>query len=317
MTSKKTKILVLVALTLFIGSLVFEGTAFARVGGSKSFGSRGSRSYSTPSRTPAQQPAQSPSRMQQPVQQPQPAGGGFFRGIAGGILGGLLGGMLFSSLGFGSTGGFGGSGIGLLEILLAAGVIFLIIRMIKKKKQETAAYQYAGQPASYSTRTEPAIEPAYEGSQAAGSSLDSGLSHISSMDASFDEARFRDTAMDIFFRIQGSWMNRDLSAASGLLTDSMRTAIQQDIDSMIKQKQINRLENIAVRSTDITEAWQETGQDFITVRFYANLLDYTVSETTGELVSGSKTEPVKFEEYWTFTRQVGNNQWQLTAINQA
>jgi len=42
-----------------------------------------------------------------------------------------------------------------------------------------------------------------------------------------------------------------------------------------------------------------------------------VDEATGQVVSGSKTEPVKFEEYWTFTRPVGNNPWKLSAINQA
>ena len=73
---------------------------------------------------------------------------------------------------------------------------------------------------------------------------------------------------------------------------------------------------IAVRSVDPTEAWQESGRDYITVRFYANLLDYTVDEKSGEVVSGSKTDPVKFEEYWTFTRAVGNNPWQLSAIQQ-
>ena len=72
-----------------------------------------------------------------------------------------------------------------------------------------------------------------------------------------------------------------------------------------------------MRSVDITEAWQETGSDFITVRVYANLLDYNVDETTGQVVEGSKTEPVKFEEYWTFTRPVGSNPWQLSAIQQA
>ncbi|MDP2725774.1 MAG: TIM44-like domain-containing protein, partial [Syntrophales bacterium] len=82
-------------------------------------------------------------------------------------------------------------------------------------------------------------------------------------------------------------------------------------------RRINRLENIAVRTVDITEVWQEAGKDFITVRLYANLLDYTVDEESGQVVSGSKTEPVKFEEYWTFTRPVGNNPWQLSAINQA
>jgi len=36
-----------------------------------------------------------------------------------------------------------------------------------------------------------------------------------------------------------------------------------------------------------------------------------------QVIDGSKTEPVKFEEYWTFTRPVGNNPWQLSAIQQA
>jgi predicted lipid-binding transport protein (Tim44 family) len=66
----------------------------------------------------------------------------------------------------------------------------------------------------------------------------------------------------------------------------------------------------------MVEAWQEPGQDFITVRFYANLLDFVEDEATGQVVSGSKTDPVKFEEYWTFTRPVGSNPWKLSAIQQ-
>jgi predicted lipid-binding transport protein (Tim44 family) len=92
--------------------------------------------------------------------------------------------------------------------------------------------------------------------------------------------------------------------------------LQGDAEALKAQKKINRLENIAVRSVDITEAWQESGSDFITVRVFANLLDYNVDETTGQVVEGSKTDPVKFEEYWTLTRSVGNNPWKLSAINQ-
>jgi predicted lipid-binding transport protein (Tim44 family) len=97
----------------------------------------------------------------------------------------------------------------------------------------------------------------------------------------------------------------------------MYRLLQEDADSLKAEGMINRLENIAVRSVDITEAWQEEGQDYVTVRVYANLLDYLVNDRTGEVVSGSRTEPVKFEEYWTFTRPVGPNEWQLAAINQA
>ena len=54
----------------------------------------------------------------------------------------------------------------------------------------------------------------------------------------------------------------------------------------------------------------------MTVRFLANLLDYTTDESGTQLVEGSRTEPVKFEEFWTFTRPVGPGAWRLSAIQQ-
>jgi len=146
--------------------------------------------------------------------------------------------------------------------------------------------------------------------------LERGLSFIRQMDPYFDEARFQDQCMDMFFKIQGAWAGRDMGKARQLLTDEMYRILQDDAERLKAQGQFNKLENIAVRSVDITEAWQESGWDFITARMYANLLDYTVDERTGQVVSGSPTDPVKFEEYWTFTRPVGNNPWILTAINQ-
>lgn len=110
-------------------------------------------------------------------------------------------------------------------------------------------------------------------------------------------------------------MNRDLSSVSSLLTDEMRGIFQADLDTLIRDKQINRLENIAVRKVDIVEAWQEAGQDYINTLIYANLLDYTTDEA-GTLISGNRSDPVKFEEYWTFTRPVGNYPWKLTRIDQ-
>lgn len=111
-------------------------------------------------------------------------------------------------------------------------------------------------------------------------------------------------------------MNRDLSPVSGLLDEEMRRTMQQDIDRLLSEKKVNRLENIAVRTVEIAEAWQEQGEDFITALIYANLLDYTTDDTTGQVVSGSKIDPVKFEEFWTFTRKVGSGAWKLSAINQ-
>jgi len=122
--------------------------------------------------------------------------------------------------------------------------------------------------------------------------------------------------MDHFFKSQVAWMNRDLSSVEGVLTDEMKQIFQTDLEQLLRDKQVNRLENIAVRNVEVTEVWQESGQDIITASIYANLLDYTTDDATGAVVSGSKTEPVKFEEFWTFTRPVGSNPWRLAGISQ-
>ena len=310
----------LVLLSLFLLFIyMLENEASARVGGGRSMGSRGSRSYSAPSRSPSAMPS-SPSGQSVSPSQPlgAPQTGGFLRSMGGGILGGMLGGMLFRSLGFGGGMGGVGGGIGLFEIILIGLILYGIWWFIKKKRQEAEAtaspnyYREMSSPAPQQTSFTPA-----SGQPQAASNVDTGISHIKQMDSYFDEQRFKDFCLDTFFKVQGAFANRDMSTVRKILTDEMYGIIQADADELRSGKKISRLENIAVRSVEATEVWQESGKDFITVLIYANLLDYTVDETTGQVVSGSKTEPVKFEEYWTFTRPVGNNPWQLSAITQA
>jgi predicted lipid-binding transport protein (Tim44 family) len=313
-------LLVLVSLVALCAWAMPNDT-WARAGRGGSMGSRGSRSSSpprtyTPRSTPRptqQTPGVTPTR---PTSQPS----SFWRSFGGGMLGGLAGGLLFGSL-FGGRGAGGmGGGIGLFDILVLAGIGYLIYWYIKKKRQEAAAeapFQSGSQ--TVQMPYQPTFPPVYDlpqGEERRDLDLEQGLGYVRQMDSSFDEARFQDLCLDAFFKVQGAWANRDMSSVKGLLTEEMYRLLQEDAERLKADHQINRLENIAVRSVDLTEAWQESGQDFITVRIYANLLDYTVDETSGQLLSGSKTEPVKFEEYWTFTRQVGNNPWQLSAIQQ-
>lgn len=299
-------ILSFILIMLFAGSASIVQDADARAGGGRSFGSSGSRSFTAPSRSYSDTSTGAPS--QQTSQSPvQPAGGGFLRSMGGGILGGLLGGMIFSSLGFGGAGdGFGGSGIGLFEIILLGGIAYLIFsRAIRKRRDAGLSFQ--AQQSQQGTYQDHGGYPAL---------ADNGLDQLRRTDPSFDENRFRETVMDIFFKVQGCWTNRNLSAGNSLLTDEMKGIFQEDIDKLIKEKKSNRLENIAVRKVEIVEAWQESGLDYVKALLTANLLDYTIDDTTGDVVAGSKTDPVKFEEWWAFTRTIGNNSWKLTAISQ-
>lgn len=314
----------LIALALlFLATCVRPADALARPGSSSS-----SIGGSVSGGEPKYEPSRGPRKPTQPtkpapaaVPTPAPApAGGFWRSLGGGLLGALAGGLLFRSLfGYPAYGGLAGSGIGPLELLLLAGVAYLIYRYFKKRGMRAAATADSSRRGATAI---PAYQPQYQAAydrlegRAPPRDLGQGLKDIRQLDPSFEADKFRELGMDTFFRIQGAWANRDMSPVHQLLTEEMYLTLQEDVDRLRAAKKINRLENIAVRAVELTEAWQESGADYITLRIFASMLDYNVDETTGQVVEGSKLEPVKFEEYWTFTRSVGNNPWQLSAIHQ-
>jgi len=304
-------------------AMVIPEDTWARAGGGISSGSRGSRSYSSPSRSystpaPSPGPTAQPQPTPAPLTQPTPAGG-FMRSLAGGLAGGLLGGMLFRGLGFAGGAEGSGGGFGMMDLLLLAGIAYLIFWFIRRKRAAEEALvtghasQMSAETAGWGAPAAALDSPPASWQQ----DLERGLGHIRQMDAAFDLATFRETCTDLFFKIQAAWMHRDLEKLQPLMTEEMQEAFGKQIDAARAKRQINKLENITVRSVEPTEAWQEQGRDYVTVRFLANLLDYTVDETTGKVVDGSDSVPVKFEEYWTWMRSVGSNCWRLSAINQA
>jgi predicted lipid-binding transport protein (Tim44 family) len=320
----KRSLSIAIALMLAFSSLLWVSEAWARAGGGGSGGSRGSRSYSAPARpSPSQMSPSRPAAPQSPAaatSTPQRQGWG---GMLGGALGGLLLGGLLGSLLFGGLGGLGNGlfgGLGLLELLVIGALVYFAFSWMRRRQAQPELAGAPGYASQYrAAGLEPMERPAATGTLEAPAEpgdLERGLGHVRQMDAGFDAATFGETASDMFFKIQAAWTTRDIGRASDLLTPEMQGVLQRQCDQLRSERRINRLENIAVRQATVTEAWQERGQDYVTVHFLASLLDYTTDES-GRVVDGSATDPVKFEEYWTFVRPVGPNRFKLTAIQQA
>ena len=231
---------------LFLFAGAFPADAWARAGGGGSMGSRGSGrrrprgaytppSTTRPSTTPT--PGVSPTR---PLPRPPPRSPAVSGGAsAEACWDGLAGGLLFRSF-FGGpqlTGAgpaAGGGGIGLFDILLLIGIGYLIYWYVKKKRQEATATEGYYQSTSVEPIPQAQYPPAYDQPPVSADArdLELGLANIRQFDQYFDPAAFQDLGMDVFFKIQGAWANRDMSSVRSLLTDEMYRILQGDADRL-------------------------------------------------------------------------------------
>jgi predicted lipid-binding transport protein (Tim44 family) len=300
-------LLMLIAFTLIEGGLTADYADARSKAGGKSFSSSPS-----PSKAPASSPSSSPGAAPN-------TGGGFGRGLMGGLLGGALGGMLFGSM-FGG----GGSGPGLLPLLILGGIGFFLYKKFAKGRQGggyEAPNQYARQafqPSSiFGGGSEDSTQPPPPPPPVIGENLvGDGLSQIKETDRNFDSTYFKEVASDVFFKVQAGWMRRDLDSYRHLLGEQLAREYEGHFVEMRSKGHINKLESIAVRGVEIVQAGSDGREDFVTVLFTANLLDYTVDDKTGAVVSGSITDPVKFREEWTWARPTGTQNWKLEGIKE-
>lgn len=243
--------------------------------------------------------------------------------MAGGLAGGILGNLLFGGQGYASpTGGTGGGGIGLLDIIILGALAYFGWKIFKRRRALSSSDSYYANDEQkfQDTYGTPRIEDPYKGGTSRVASdndeVRRGLEQVRGHDPAFNEEGFKELVQDMFFRIQAAWMNRSLEGIEGILSPEMATYFSEQFGNLKESGRINRLENIAIRKVEPTEAWQEVGKDYVTVLFTANLLDYTVDDKTGQVLEGDRLSPVKFQEFWTFCRNIGSSQWQLSAINQ-
>jgi predicted lipid-binding transport protein (Tim44 family) len=292
---------------LFLAFSLFEAGLTAEYAQAKSFG--GGRSFKMTPRAPSKSMQSGPT---------QRGGGSFGRGLAGGLLGGALGGMLFGSM-FGA----GGTGMGILPLLILGGVAYFLFKRFSTKPRPTGyqSYQQNSEPQTPSNMFSGAFgnsaqPPPPSTPDIGGNLLQEGIDQIRETDPDFDPKYFTEIASDVFFQVQAGWMRRDLDSYKHLLGDQLASEYAGHFAEMRRKGRINKLESIAVRNLEIVQAGSDGREDFVTVLFAANLLDYTVDDKSGELIEGSMTTPIKFNEEWTWARLVGTQDWKLEGIKE-
>ncbi|MCP4578241.1 MAG: Tim44 domain-containing protein [Deltaproteobacteria bacterium] len=297
---------------LFISAVWVEYSEARSRGGGRSF-SRSKPSVSrTPSRTTPRSNANTPRKSSS-----------FMRGLGGGLLGGAIGSMLFGGvghgMGMGGGGGVGGSGLGLFEILIIGGLIYFLYRKFKKKsKSNSNRSSFSAPDAGYASGggyTDVSTSPSPPPDMASADSPMEDLDTVRSYDPGFEPEHFKEFVQDVFFKVQAAWTRRDISVMKQYLGAQLLGEYEQHFADLKAKGQENRLENIAVRKVDIVDMGEMNGEPFVIIQFRANLLDYTVDEASGNVLEGSSSEPVKFNERWAFSKS-GSADWKLEGIQE-
>jgi predicted lipid-binding transport protein (Tim44 family) len=230
--------------------------------------------------------------------------------LAGFAAGGLIAGSLFG--GFSHALGDRDVGVGLLDRLLAGGGIVVLLILVRRR--QAARAQPTRATVSVSSRVDTPSDQTTTGEHPGGdSSFDQGVRDIRRMDPGFDPARFTGYTAMLFRDAQRAWSTRDIASLRARVTPEMYGELQAQCDRLRDTGQTNRVERIEI-TAEITEAWQDSGRDYVTASIGGSIVDYTVDEVNDRVVHGSRTVPRDIEEFWTFTRPAGLNFWMLSAI---
>jgi predicted lipid-binding transport protein (Tim44 family) len=293
--------------------------AEARPGGSSSSGSRGSRTYSAP--PPTQTAPGAAQRMDRTATQPAtPAAAaaarpgmagaaapnrGFFGSFGGALLmGGLIGGLLGFGL-FGGGAGFGAILGMLLQVALIGGLIYLVVRLLRGRRQPAVA----GGPQGYAFQGQP------EAKQFGGAGGGMKMGAPAAMPVEITPADYQGFERTLV-EVNAAWSKRDLTALRAVSTPEMVSYFAQDLRDLEARNWRNETRDVRLEQGDLSEAWHEEGEDYATVAMRFSMLDATFDNATNKVVEGSTTQRTEATELWTFVRKGPGGRWMLSAIQQ-
>lgn len=273
--------------------LAMSQDVFARAGKGRSSGFRDYKpqefNYKKPDspQTPSYQPS-SPSYQKSPPtpnQRPSFLSNPIFKWLIGGMI---FGAILSLLLGHGFQIGMPG----LLEILLLAGIVFLMYKMFRSKREEPQHQTVSGGHLQFDEKE----------SYATSSTL-----------PSINQELILNLAKNAFLDIQKAWSEGDLSKVRNFTTDRIFNYLNDQLTQIQSEGLKNILKDLSIKNINIVHVEEEGEKKVVIVEIEAEGIDYTVDKS-GRIVEGSPDKPTTFREYWAF---VGKSlDWRLDDIKQ-
>jgi predicted lipid-binding transport protein (Tim44 family) len=314
------RFLATIAVAIMVMMTMVDFAEARRAGGG--FGSRGTRTFQTPSTTrTAPLDAQPIDRTMTRQQSAQPSANrtttangqrpGLFGGFGGSLIGGLmLGGLVGMLLGQGLGGGIGFLGL-LLQVLLIAGVFFFLRRMFAQKN----APAYAGSGNAQARNAYQTGGSDFEIPRIGGGNRQAAAAVQPK--AGGDEIGVKPEDLEQFEgllkELQAAYATEDFRTLRQITTPEAMSYLAEEISDNATQGLKNEVRDIHLVQGDVAESWREGADDYATVAMRYESIDVMLDRASGKLVSGDPDNLTEAVEIWTFVRSNGG-EWKVSAI---
>ena len=129
----------------------------------------------------------------------------------------------------------------------------------------------------------------------------SSFDSLIAKDPNFSIEEMKTKISNLYIQFQQAWEKKDISSLRPYLTDVAFAQYDRQLNNYRKNQETNKIEHPTVLSVTLTGWHQENNKDVIIARLNTRIIDYVISDKTGEIVKGNKRE--KFMEYeWTLER---------------
>lgn len=131
-----------------------------------------------------------------------------------------------------------------------------------------------------------------------------GFNQLHARDASVTNESIGRRLYAMFSQTNIGWSTHDLSVARPFISDGMAEYLLYWQNAYQQQGLRNITENCVIEHWELVRVTQDHHYDSLVVRLFAHSLDYTINQDD-KLISGSKSSPRRFSEYWTLIRTHG------------
>lgn len=285
--------LVMLMTVFMITMPMAEHAEAKRLGGGFSLG----KSFSSPKKSTA------PTQQKQATtdQTKQTAGTATKRAGMGGLMAGLLAGGIFGALLFG--GAF--EGIQFMDLLLIAGLIFVIYKLMsgRKPRQESyatqGAQQYEINPHNQQRTAEPEPAPEYKPMPSFNSGW--GESQEVKLPEWFNKEAFLEGAREHFMKLQQAWDNCDWDSIQSYTSDELFQVLQEE-RAKLPEHQITEVVSVM---SELLNFIDNKDHVIVSINFYGWLKE-------------DSEETTEFNETWHLSRDMTqeNADWFIVGIQQ-